>query len=244
MPKDNFPVTSQSLTIDEVVDYLLELKARGFRVERHPRADGGKCYSVFDGDGLRKTILQDASGAWRLATSPAGRVSVDPIWSAEDLRNRLGFEPDIRPASIRTARDKAASNITQIAHLLGGQQIQAVFDPFLDDRGLAFLGSVVNIGADWSNPVRLLTSSKVDPPKLTVPFFKSFLTDRALKGELRSMTHKEHRRFLLLSSGKALIVGFSWNKPAHAEVVLLEPDVQDRPFFNAEWATATPILAV
>src|SRR4051794_7165521 len=132
MAKDDFPVTVPSLTPEEVVAYLYELQSRGFRVEQNPWA-AYRCYSVLDGNGTRKTIVQRGDGgAWHFASTPGGRVSVDAIWSAEDMRSRMGFEPDVRPTSIRTTRGEPASNIAQIARLITGQQVHAVFDPYLD----------------------------------------------------------------------------------------------------------------
>ena len=59
-------------------------------------------------------------------------------------------------------------------------------------------------------------------------------------GEVRLVpTNSEHRRFMLLSGGQSLILGMSLNSIDKNETARLEPDTEDRPFFDSVWASAT-----
>ncbi len=55
------------------------------------------------------------------------------------------------------------------------------------------------------------------------------------------MAQKEHRRFMLLSGGRSLLLGHSLNAIHKNEAIRVESDVEDRAFFDSEWAAATPL---
>ena len=59
-------------------------------------------------------------------------------------------------------------------------------------------------------------------------------------GEVRLMA-SEHRRFMLLSGGRSLILGTSLNSMAKNEAVRIVDDKADRAFFDSVWTNATPL---
>jgi len=147
-----------------------------------------------------------------------------------------------------TARLSAASpatNLATIARLVGASEIQAIFDPYLENKTFATLTDILSLGASVSDNVRLLAGAKMAQrkrPRLTKTFAALWFTQSGVEaGEVRLMSSDEHRRFMLLSGGKALIFGMSLNSIAKNEAAHLEPDTEDRAFFESMWAAATPL---
>jgi hypothetical protein len=62
---------------------------------------------------------------------------------------------------------------------------------------------------------------------------------------LTTLNNEGHRVYRdssqLLSGGHSLLLGHSLNSLHKNEAVHVESDTEDRPFFDATWATATPV---
>lgn len=150
-------------------------------------------------------------------------------------------------ARVRLKSDEPASNKEKIAKLIGAAQVEAVFDPFLDNRGLAALKDILSLGTGGIAPgARMLTSKKVvpsqRPPRLTRSYFADWSAELHISAEIKLSAQDEHRRFLLLSGGRTLIVGASLNSLSKNEAAHIEnDDGEDRKFFDGQWAVATPI---
>jgi hypothetical protein len=165
------------------------------------------------------------------------------------LRLAIGARGDwpTAPRSGRLAAATPASNYRTISSLIGGGQVQAVFDPYLDNQGLENLIRILSFGqASVANGVRLLGSSVTlaggagKPPRFTKSGVDAWAAQLGVQAEARVLPQKdEHRRFLLLDGGRSLILGPSLNSLAKNEAVVVEDDKEDRPFFDLQWSRAS-----
>lgn len=151
-----------------------------------------------------------------------------------------------RQTSGRLYAEKPASNLITISSLIGASSIDAVFDPYIDNRSFATILNILSFGeGSVSNDIRIIGSDATigSPfPRLTKVGVDSWFAEHKISGEVRIVAKKsEHRRFMLLSGGQSLILGPSLNAIHKNEAVRLEIDAEDRPFFNSTWATAVPL---
>jgi uncharacterized protein YjbI with pentapeptide repeats len=153
-------------------------------------------------------------------------------------RNRL-----LKRLSVRLERGKNDENLRKVIELLDSSSIEAIFDPYLEDNALKNLEKLCGFGATLSPSLRLLTSKKVEK-RLTRTQVDEFFKKFSNSGEIRQMRDSEHRRFLLLSGGYALIIGCSLNDISKNEVAFMEFDCIDRDFFDAEWEIASRICYI
>jgi hypothetical protein len=239
-----------SLTRDEVVNYLVALQAAGHRVEQGGHEDA---FNLVLDDTRRILFYQEFPNQWRVQHEVLGNRVV--TGKAENLPQldavvaeaaRLcGKQWPSPPTTGRLFADTPATNYRTIATLVGTSEVQAVFDPYLDNASLATLIDILSYGdGKVANGVRLLGSTKKTTgtsPKLTKVGVHAWLTQLGINGEARVMPPDEHRRFLLLSGGQSLLLGHSLNAIHKNEAIRLEPDAEDRAFFDGVWATATPL---
>ncbi len=248
-----FPTLPQSqLTRDEIADYLIEQRRRGYYVFQDPKYRhvlilaldelhrinfnmGGPsgCQIQLEQYGNHLKIANVSNMTeLRAAVDSIARDTIGARWSSSVDRTRLN-------------ENQPATNFASIASLIGGSAIEAVFDPYLENKSLASLLDILSFGAgSVANGIRVLSTSKTSAgqvPRLTKVGFDAWLTQLGIKGEIRLMPVSEHRRFLLLSGGQSLLLGQSLNAIHKNEAVRLEPDTEDRAFFNNVWANATTL---
>jgi hypothetical protein len=117
--------------------------------------------------------------------------------------------------------------------------IEAVFDPYLDDRGLDSLRALFHLGTKFSTKLRILTSA-TGAKNLSEMFLASFCRELGCANNLR-VTNREHRRFLILHTKEIVVAGFSLNNLEHNERAQRIPSLdseQDLVFFEKSWAAA------
>jgi hypothetical protein len=154
-----------------------------------------------------------------------------------------------RPTTARLRADWPATNLAVIAGLIGNAEITAVFDPYLDNAALQHIVNILSLCDGFISPaIRLLSSPKAQQrsrgiPRLTKPYVDLWLSEvGATAGELRLMgASGEHRRFLLLSGGKTLILGPSLNSLDKNEAISIETDTEDAAFFESSWLASVPL---
>lgn len=175
---------------------------------------------------------------WIILIIPTGLLLYSPR-----IRGVLNRQ---RPQEGRTRLEakEPASNYRRLVELIGTLRIEAVFDPFLEERGLDNLLTLIKLGSSVSPKVRLITSSKVGA-KVNQKYVRAWLTETGCRlGEFRVSSSVEpipHRRFILLNGGKCLILGLSLNELGKDEAAHLEDDGPDRIFFDKEWMMAQPL---
>lgn len=148
--------------------------------------------------------------------------------------------------SARLTADEPATNYLSIANLVGSSKIVAVFDPYLENSSLATLITICSFGnGKIGENIRLLSSNKKaggSNPTFTELGVTAFLFQTNVSGTARILSsNSEHRRFILLSGGKSLILGHSLNSIHKNEALRIEEDTEDKVFFDSMWNSATAL---
>jgi hypothetical protein len=242
------PLSLSILSREEVVNYLLTLQADGHTINEQS-AD----FFIITLDD-EKIILHRPypQQPWNVSFERLGlRQLVGAARSPKELERAvtqaallLGKDWPFKPTTGRLSADTPATNRRTISGLIGPSMIEAVFDPHLENRALATLVDILSFGSGGvADRIRLLGSTSKTTG--TIPRFSKagvdhWLGQLKITGEARVVPAKdEHRRFFLLSGGKSLLIGPSLNAIDKNEAVHLEPDTEDRAFFDKTWATAT-----
>jgi hypothetical protein len=240
-----------SLKRAEVVNHLLHCKANGWCQEVYEGP--GPTEFVIVGEDNRKIVIRGEPQGYVVVGEHLGsQTRVGRAESFGDLVHLIadagklhGGQWPARMTSGRLSASTPATNLATISSLVGSSEIQAAFDPYLENRSLTTLLDILSFGGSISNSVRLLSSIKMTQgaiPRLTKTVVDAWFVQRGITaGEVRLMSPSEHRRFMLLSGGQSLILGPSLNSIAKNEATHLEPDTADRAFFDGVWATATPL---
>jgi hypothetical protein len=245
-PFPSYP--APSLSHDDVIAFVLECKQKGWLAEVYRKhanhfvlltpGDNKICVSLGPGEGR---VYRDEVGSGNLVGKPENLRQFQRV--VEDAVHYFGEEWPARITSGRLAADTPASNVVTISKLLASAEIQAVFDPYLDNHSFAVLLDILALTGSIANDVRFISSIGMTQgkiPRLTKTFVSTWFAERGVTGgEVRLLPDKsEHRRFMLLSGGQSLLLGMSLNSIAKNEAVRLEPDTDDRPFFESSWASA------
>jgi hypothetical protein len=248
----DFPRLPQaSLSRDDVVNYLVEHHHRGYDVFQDSKHDHILVLILTDTHRIKFVI---GSGTCQIQGETFGQLfSLKEVSTVIELRNAvdglahsvLGAAWAGSPKTARVAQDTPASNLATISGLITGSAVQGIFDPYLENNSLAMLIDILSFGnGSVANDVRVLTTAKTTGgqiPRLSKSGFEAWLAQLKITGELRIMSSSEHRRFILLSGGQSLLLGQSLNSIHKNEAIRLEPDSQDRAFFDQVWTQANPL---
>jgi hypothetical protein len=250
--QSSFPhKSSKVLTREELVDYLLQHHSRGYAVFQEEGANGSfelvlsdMCCIRFTGDGemvrVQGCTFNHAGWTFEVSSLADLRKSVDYI-----ANQMIGADWQASPSSARLQENTPAANLATISRLVGTSSIEAIFDPYLENRSLTTLIDILSFGeGSISNNVKVLSTSKTSNgqvPRLTKAGFESWLHQLRIAGQLRIMEPSEHRRFLILSSGQSLLLGPSLNSINKNEAVRLEPAYLDQLFFDQVWSQAVQL---
>jgi hypothetical protein len=247
------PLPTFVLTRDEIVNYLIQCKAKGLC--QHVYEQSSNRFIILTGRDNQITVFVGQGVAF--VGQKDWSSSLDATWTGkaatlkqlEDAIGRAAFAyGEDWPAPIETARLSAttpATNLATISRLIGLSEIEAVFDPYLDNAALTSLLDILSFGGTISGCVRLLSSTQMTQgniPRLTRSLVTQWFAERGIaSGEVRLMPPREHRRFMLLSGDQSLILGMSLNSITKNEAVRLETDAEDRPFFESVWKGAAAL---
>jgi hypothetical protein len=248
-----FPPRPQAgLDKDEFIAYLLEHQRRGYAVYQAQGANGAFEIALDDVNsikfnGFNARSVQVQGYALNNIVQFFDCNSMLEVKRAVDAlaQQLIGVRWRQSPTAGRVREGAEATNLTTISNLVGTSSVQTVFDPYLENRSLAALVDILSFGRGTvADGVRVLSTSKTttgNVPRLTKAGFDAWLNQTGITGEIRIMGNSEHRRFILLSGGQSLLLGPSLNSIHKNEAVRLEPDAQDRAFFDQVWAQATPL---
>jgi hypothetical protein len=242
---------STVLTRNELVDYLLQHHSRGYAVFQVEGANGSFELVLNDIYCIRFTCVDEMVRVQGCTFNHAGWTlevsSLADLWKSVDYiaNQMIGASWQASPSCARVHNNTPASNLATISSLINTSAIEAIFDPYLENRSLTTLIDILSFGeGSVSNNVRVLSTSKTtngQVPRLTKAGFESWLDQLSIAGQLRLMEPSEHRRFLILSSGQSLLLGPSLNSINKNEAVRLEPASQDQLFFDQVWSRAMPL---
>ena len=229
------PLPTSQLGIGDVVRYLTTLNNEGHR--------------IYCDSSQKEVFYVQVNDSYRIRISVSGGRSQVQL---HYLDNDVAFL-DVSASSARCATGARrlsatmpATNYRTISQLVGPSQVEAVFDPYLTNGSLEALRVILSFGdGTVANGVRLLGSAETTTgsiPRFTKAGVDAWLFQLGISGEARVVgARSEHRRFLLLSGGHSLLLGHSLNSLHKNEAVRVESDTADQPFFDATWATATPV---
>jgi hypothetical protein len=249
---------SSRLARADVVAYLLNLNKGGWQVYDA----GGDAFVVRLGTSRHgaerlariqrdvvdwEVICNGLPGDWLQCGRPTSVAELEEAMAqAAAFLSVRGF-PAAPPSSVRLSEKAPATNIYRISTLIAGATIEAVFDPYLDNVGLQSLTDIASFGALMGGALRVLTSRRVVACKshrLTESFVERWIAEHECReAEVRVMASmNEHRRFLLVSGRKSVVLGPSLNSLAKNEAASLEASSEDREFFDATWRAAEPFV--
>lgn len=258
MSNQSFPaLPSPSLTLDSVKQFLLDVTSRGPQVYVHPKEVKANIFFIVLSDLYRIRISVRRESSTGQVQLQCGENVTD--WLNVSTQIQLEKTVDAFAKKVigeawrstrisgRLAADTPASNYSTISSLIGGADVEAVFDPYLENSSLTTILEILSFGSGGvANGIRLLGSTKKLTgriPRLTKTGVDAWLTERGVSGEVRIMAaDDEHRRFLLLSNGKSLILGPSFNAIHKNEATHVEPDTEDRNFFEGAWQNASLLV--
>lgn len=219
-----FPPRPQpGLDRNEVIAYLLEHQRRGYAVYKAPGANGAFEIALDDVNciklnGLTAQKVQVQGFALNNIVQWFDCTSMLEVQRAVDAlaQQLIGARWQRSPAAGRMREGAEATNLTTISNLIGTSSVEAVFDPYLENRSLAALIDILSFGqGNVANGVRVLSTAKTtggNVPRLTKAGFEAWVNQLGIAGEIRIMGNSEHRRFILLSSGQSLLLGPSLNR--------------------------------
>lgn len=246
---------SPHLKLEDIIGYLTECQLRGWSVFQDDEAK-----PIFPKDQTQRFILWLNEHVWIRIHYGNGQCTLyvhrqlDEIGfgSPETLQGldelvALGAKTYAQldwPSSPKTGRlsqKTPATNYAVIAGLTGNSIVEAIFDPYLDDKALANLLTLINLGIRLLPACRILTSPK-GAAKLSHTYISNWLMQTNSQAQIRKIsTPNPHRRFMLLSGGQSLIFGLSLNALGKDEAAHIESNVTDLTFFDAEWSVAIPV---
>jgi hypothetical protein len=230
----------------DVENYLEELSEKGWGVFLR-----GNEYVVVIDDGREISAwFNSREKKWTVdASHQEGTFgfSANPIVSFSKFKEHvakaaeyLGQPLENGPRNIRLRADTPVSNKTSIARLAHGNAVKCVFDSYFDDKSIATLLTLVNLGMTMDSNVRILTNSN-KRAKLSSQLIENFKAEKGICLDVRFCSADQHRRYLLLSSGESLIVGCSLNALDKNEAAHIEDSPVDRDFFEEQWKRSSSL---
>lgn len=239
----------EPLSREEVVEYLISISSQGLTV----LSDHDDYVIPIEGGEAK---ISQIGESWRV-----GYTKFKVLSTLGDASNRTELDKLLRlavgssstwpnqPTKGRLIAEKPASNLRTISRLIGSGEVQAIFDTYLDNEGLENLCHILSFGkGSVANDIRLLATTATTkgsvgkPARFSKAGVDAWAAQLGIAAEVRVLRQgKEHRRFLLLSGGRTLILGPSLNSLHKNEAVAIEDDTDDRAFFDQQWQTATPL---
>lgn len=239
-----------SFSSAEMENYLEQLAERGWEVFR--KRDNHYLI-VFDEDREIEILYGRDSKKWHIYHSsihkypkvpPDLHESTSFHHFTEQLKlaaEYLGEQLDVGPRNIRLKQATPAANMVSLAAMAKGAPVRCIFDPYFEDKSIAVLNTLVNLGLPMDGAVRVLATSRMKS-RLSKVMIDSFNVEKCTSLDIRYCEcESEHRRFLILSTGEILIIGCSLNSLSKNEAAHIEDSQNDRDFFEQQWKKASPM---
>jgi hypothetical protein len=248
----NFPTKPiKNFLIEDLTSYLVQLKSMGlniYRIEGYENIfeielnQTNRIQCIFNSPKCQVKLLTFENMTNLLDVTD--KVQLENVVSSF-IENILGAFP-VTSHSARVSSDTPASNYQSISNLIGSSEIIGVFDPYLENSSLTTLITICSFGhGKIGNNIRLLGSNKKSGgtnPTYTKAGVDAFITEKNISGEGKILSsNSEHRRFLLLTGGKSLLLGHSLNAIHKNEAIRIESDTEDLEFFDSMWQSATSL---
>lgn len=247
----------QRLSVDDTTSYMYELLRRGFEVTKD---SSRPLFYLRATDEITLRISSHNDGAQVQVLRWGDMYTWADVNSLKGLQGRISSYLDTfadielstwRPKSIRLKKGQPASNMNKLASLLTDETLTAYFDPYLDNKSLTNLADIVSLTANgkFADDFRLISSPNMNkqstnkPMRLSESFVEKWFLEHGVSGGGARLTQKEHRRFLLLASGRTIVIPFSLNEVNINEASQVEENNHndDIEFFDKQWTSAEPL---
>ncbi|MBT6530807.1 MAG: hypothetical protein HOK99_07830 [Betaproteobacteria bacterium] len=158
-----------SITKDEVINYLLQQKHRGYQV--HQASKGSFELTLDEIRFIRFTSITEGKTqvqgfAMNNLTQYFDCSSLSEVTRAVDViaHNFIGDAWRQSPATGRVSANTPATNLSTISGLIGNTSIQSIFDPYLENRSLAEIINILSFGnGTVANGIQVLSTAKTTP---------------------------------------------------------------------------------
>ena len=246
---NNFPEKPKSnYRLEDLTSYLLELQGMGFNIYQVPNSTNrfeiviNESYNLKCSYGNSKSQVQLCHFENMVKfLNVTSKIQLQSVISGF-IKEVLGKFPS-SSLSARLSSNQPSTNYKSISNLIGSSEIIAIFDPYLENSSLSTVINICSFGnGKVGNNIRLLGSSRKargTNPTFTQAGVFSFFTETNVTGSAKVMnSNTEHRRFILLTGKKSLILGHSLNSIHKNEAIRVESDADDLIFFNEMWVNA------
>lgn len=247
----NFPeYNGARFTVADVEMYLIELAKKGWLVSAKK---GNRGYVIEPNIDSKIDILHRPSdNQWAIQVFPDidGKLpfSDDSLLNSMDhfklcivkAADYLDLNFDVPPSSLRLESEKPATNRMNLAQMTSMSEVEAIFDPYFDNKAIAELVTLIKLGVNIKKNIRVLTTKR-GGNNLSKGMIDCFNKEFGSSLDIRIFTERAHRRFMLLSNTEVLIIGPSLNSIDHDEILFREQSVQDAEFFNHNWNESSNI---
>lgn len=242
-----FEAWKPTITKAEVVEYLRNWQARGYKVVqgKTPAING---WTIERSPSVWVCIRpQDESNAlWSVGISPLGRTS-GTVGTLRELEDRvmaawyhLSLETKGPLQQINLFKGSPLSNTDKLASMIGVEaDIQAIHDPHFDDRALKRLVTLGKLGVRYDKAVvRILTSKKIPSSDLPI---RDAGTELSTTLDVRR-TDKDHHRLIFLSTGECLSPDMGLNEFDNSgSITRIVAAHEKAAAFETAWRTAHPV---
>ena len=234
-------------SVGDVESYLQKLADIGWSVFSHSHHHGEYIVQV---DENRRIEIRHhiRDNEWSIYSSsmpnelPFDRDTITTFNQFEDSMTEavqyLGETLTSGPKTIRLQDKTPASNKVSITRMTNNKPVKGIFDPYFDDKAIANLITFRNLGMEFEPSVQILTTYKMKN-RISTSLVIEFGVETSKNLDIRyCVSDREHRRFLLLSTGESLVIGCSLNSLGKNEAASIESSHFDREFFAKQWESA------
>lgn len=230
-----------SLTVEQVLTELEKIQDLGWDIYTD---DTEYTYLIIPDDS-KKIYIQFLAKQWYISSIKNGVTKFTDIphnldtfieilgKAAKSVEINLELNKPVD--TYRLIQKEPASNKSKFIDLINKRAVKDIFDPYFDTNSIRTLLSLSKLGLKFNNPIRCLTTKKTSG-KIDKPFWTDFNNELSLTLEIRiCQSKKEHRRFLILSDDKIIIIGCSLNDINKNEILMEDTSQEDIDFFSEEW---------
>jgi hypothetical protein len=242
---ESFETYQPNLTKEELIKYLSSWQQRGYRVlQGRPMIKNG--WSVeFGGDAWIGVCPDDNpthKGYWKVGYS-AGFLrgtcgTMEELQTKfEALAKQFGIHTKSRPSQHHTSHEQPLTTWIKLNSMIGSSTIEAIYDPYLENKALANLLGLWQFGTRFSSSLRLLTTEKSKPSK---NWIDKFNTEMKLHAQCKVYTGSSHPRLIFLDDKRCLTPDFSLSKEQDGTINTAEYSPKIK-LFNKLWGQSADL---
>lgn len=238
---DDFEQYQNTITVEQVKDFLVSLKQKGFRITQgRPTVNNGWAVELGPQGWIGIQPYPHSKGPWCLSNT-LGRIT-GPKSTLDELKTSLvsqlhayGITLDTPPKQQHTDKTKPLSLWASLNIIIGSASITDIYDPYFKNRTLLNLILLNSIDTKIHANLRLLTCDN----NVSLNALNKFNIELRVNAELRITVEKNHPRLIFLNDGRCISLDFSLEKEQTGTITTVEEVKPKRDFFEAEWSKGT-----